>query len=124
MTHHVITRFVAELIYIAALDQLRDRLVAHPNRRALYLLDLIRHDLPFAAHPRLSIRLDDPETRALWYTALAAKAEVESWPAWKHTEPGRHDLDSDDFSERGALDGMARRSRYDIARMRAKKDDR
>ena len=35
---------------------------------------------------KLEIRIDDDETRALWETAKKAKAEVESWPAWKHNE--------------------------------------
>lgn len=34
-------------------------------------------------HAKLRISLDDPETRAIWETAKRAKAEVESWPAWK-----------------------------------------
>jgi hypothetical protein len=33
--------------------------------------------------PPLKIRLDTPEDRALWETAKNARAEVESWPAWK-----------------------------------------
>lgn len=38
---------------------------------------------------KLEILIDDDETRALWETAKKAKAEVESWPAWKHNEvPG------------------------------------
>jgi hypothetical protein len=32
---------------------------------------------------KIKIRIDDPETRAVWETAHRAKAEVESWPAWK-----------------------------------------
>lgn len=39
---------------------------------------------------KLKIRIDDEETRALWETAkkakAKAKAEVESWPAWKRGE--------------------------------------
>lgn len=35
---------------------------------------------------KLKIRIDDEETRALWETAKRAKAEVESWPAWKRGE--------------------------------------
>jgi len=35
---------------------------------------------------KLKIRIDDPETRAVWETAKRAKAEVESWPAWKRGE--------------------------------------
>ena len=35
---------------------------------------------------KLKIRIDDEHTRALWETAKKAKAEVESWPAWKHNE--------------------------------------
>lgn len=38
---------------------------------------------------KLKIRIDDDETRALWETAKKAKAEVESWPAWKHNEVPR-----------------------------------
>jgi hypothetical protein len=38
---------------------------------------------------KLQIRIDDDETRALWETAKRAKAEVESWPAWKHNEVPR-----------------------------------
>lgn len=38
---------------------------------------------------KLEIRIDDDETRALWETAKKAKAEVESWPAWKHNEVPR-----------------------------------
>lgn len=32
---------------------------------------------------KIKIRLDDPETRAVWEAALRAKREVASWPAWK-----------------------------------------
>ena len=32
------------------------------------------------------IRLDDPETRAIWESAKQAQAEFESWPAWKRGE--------------------------------------
>jgi hypothetical protein len=35
---------------------------------------------------KLKIRIDDEETRALWETAKKARAEVESWPAWKRGE--------------------------------------
>jgi len=35
---------------------------------------------------KIKIRIDDPETRAVWETAQRAKAEVESWPAWKRGE--------------------------------------
>ena len=35
---------------------------------------------------KLKIRIDDEETRALWETAKKAKAEVDSWPAWKRGE--------------------------------------
>jgi hypothetical protein len=35
---------------------------------------------------KIKIRIDDPETRAVWETAQKAKAEVESWPAWKRGE--------------------------------------
>ena len=42
---------------------------------------------------KLKIRIDDAETRALWETAKKAKAEVESWPAWKHNEVPRPPTD-------------------------------
>ena len=35
---------------------------------------------------KLTILIDDPETRAIWETAQRAKAEVASWPAWKRGE--------------------------------------
>jgi hypothetical protein len=35
---------------------------------------------------KLKIRLDDPETRAVWEAAQRARAEVESWPSWKRGE--------------------------------------
>ncbi len=35
---------------------------------------------------KLKIRIDDPQTRAVWETVLKARAEVESWPAWKRGE--------------------------------------
>jgi hypothetical protein len=35
---------------------------------------------------KLQIVIDDAETRALWNTALRAKAEVAAWPAWKRGE--------------------------------------
>jgi hypothetical protein len=38
---------------------------------------------------KLRIRIDDNKTRALWETAKKAKAEVESWPAWRHNEVPR-----------------------------------
>jgi hypothetical protein len=43
---------------------------------------------------KLKIRIDDDETRALWETAMRAKAEVESWPAWKHNELPRASSDT------------------------------
>ena len=43
---------------------------------------------------KLKIRIDDDETRALWETAKKAKAEVESWPAWKHNEVPRASSDA------------------------------
>jgi hypothetical protein len=43
---------------------------------------------------KLEIRIDDDETRALWETAKRAKAEVESWPAWKHNEVPRASSDA------------------------------
>jgi hypothetical protein len=42
----------------------------------------------------LEILIDDDETRALWETAKKAKAEVESWPAWKHNEVPRESTDA------------------------------
>jgi hypothetical protein len=42
---------------------------------------------------KLEILIDDGETRALWETAKKAKAEVESWPAWKHNEVPRTSSD-------------------------------
>jgi hypothetical protein len=35
---------------------------------------------------KLKIQLDDEETRALWGGRQESKAEVESWPTWKHNE--------------------------------------
>jgi len=35
---------------------------------------------------KIKISLDDPEMREIWDTALAAKREVASWPAWKRGE--------------------------------------
>jgi deoxycytidylate deaminase len=35
---------------------------------------------------KIKIRIDDPQTRAVWEAAQKAKAEVESWPAWKRGE--------------------------------------
>lgn len=35
---------------------------------------------------KIKIRIDDPQTRAVWEAALKAKAEVEGWPAWKRGE--------------------------------------
>ncbi len=32
---------------------------------------------------KIRISLKDPETRAVWESALQAKREVDSWPAWK-----------------------------------------
>jgi hypothetical protein len=43
---------------------------------------------------KLKIRIDDDETRAPWETAKKAKAEVESWPAWKHNELRRASSDT------------------------------
>jgi len=43
---------------------------------------------------KLEIRIDDDETRALWETAKKAKAEVDSWPAWKHNEVPRASSDA------------------------------
>lgn len=36
---------------------------------------------------KIKISLEDPETRAIWETALAARREYETWPAWKRGEP-------------------------------------
>lgn len=38
---------------------------------------------------KIKISLEDPEIRAIWETALAARREVASWPAWKR---GEYDL--------------------------------
>jgi hypothetical protein len=38
---------------------------------------------------KLTIRIHDDETRTLWETTKNAKAEVESWPDWKHKEVPR-----------------------------------
>jgi len=35
---------------------------------------------------KIKIRIDDQKTRDIWNAALRAKAEVESWPAWKRGE--------------------------------------
>ena len=35
------------------------------------------------ASGKIKICLDDPETRAVWETALEAQREVARWPAWK-----------------------------------------
>ena len=35
---------------------------------------------------KIKINLDDNETMAIWEAALKAKAEVDSWPAWKRGE--------------------------------------
>jgi hypothetical protein len=35
---------------------------------------------------KLRIKLDDPETRAVWETVQRAKAEVAGWPAWKRLD--------------------------------------
>ena len=35
---------------------------------------------------KVKLKLDDQKTRAVWETALRAKAEVASWPAWKRGE--------------------------------------
>lgn len=35
---------------------------------------------------KIKIRLDDPETRAVWRAALRARDEVARWPAWKRGE--------------------------------------
>jgi hypothetical protein len=35
---------------------------------------------------KVKLRLDDPETRAVWAAVQRAKAEVASWPAWKRGE--------------------------------------
>lgn len=40
----------------------------------------------FAVPGKIKIRIDDPETRAVWETAQKAKAEVARWPAWKRGE--------------------------------------
>lgn len=38
------------------------------------------------SNKKIKICLDDPETRAVWETALEARREVASWPAWKRGE--------------------------------------
>jgi hypothetical protein len=35
---------------------------------------------------KLKLKLDDPQTRAVWETVQRAKLEVASWPAWKRGE--------------------------------------
>lgn len=35
---------------------------------------------------RIQISLKDPETRAIWESALEARDEVASWPPWKRGE--------------------------------------
>ncbi|HWO24836.1 MAG TPA: hypothetical protein VNO30_39110 [Kofleriaceae bacterium] len=32
---------------------------------------------------KIKISLENPEIRAIWETALEARREVASWPAWK-----------------------------------------
>jgi hypothetical protein len=54
---------------------------------------------------KLKIRIDDDETRALWETAKKAKAEVESWPAWKRNEVPRALTDAPPAS--GAVTGSS-----------------
>jgi hypothetical protein len=64
---------------------------------------------------KLEILIDDDETRALWETAKKAKAEVESWPAWKHNELPRAPPDASASGEvaRSAEDRRSpRRSGY------------
>lgn len=44
---------------------------------------------------KIKISLENPEIRAIWETALEARREVASWPAWKRGEdvvPGSDDL--------------------------------
>lgn len=36
----------------------------------------------------IKISLKDPEIRAIWETALEARREVASWPAWKRGDYG------------------------------------
>jgi len=44
---------------------------------------------------KIKIRIDDPQTRAVWETAQKAKTEVDSWPAWKRgEEPSETTTDS------------------------------
>jgi hypothetical protein len=35
---------------------------------------------------KLKLKLDDPQTRAVWDTVQRAKEEVANWPAWKRGE--------------------------------------
>lgn len=35
---------------------------------------------------KIKISLENPEIRAIWETALEARREVASWPAWKRGE--------------------------------------
>lgn len=40
---------------------------------------------------KLKLIMDD-YTRPIWAGVLRAKAEVEAWPAWKHTEVPHEDI--------------------------------
>jgi hypothetical protein len=44
------------------------------------------HNMLGRDNHRISIDTSDPETKAVWETAVRAKAEVDSWPAWKRGE--------------------------------------
>lgn len=35
---------------------------------------------------KLKLKLEDPQTRAVWETVQQAKKEVAGWPAWKRGE--------------------------------------
>ena len=58
----------------------------------------------------LEILIDDDETRALWETAKKAKAEVESWPAWKHNELPRESPDASASEASEASEAVAKSS--------------
>ena len=42
---------------------------------------------------KIKISLENPEIRKIWETALAAREEVASWPAWKRGDDEASDSD-------------------------------
>lgn len=82
---------------VVALRSTMQRVNVHRGRTYI-CTDLVACKVRFlTAQPITKIKIDtsDPETKKIWEAALAAKREVEGWPAWKQGHLVREEVESD-----------------------------